>query len=268
MPTLDFIDSGNERLRRWFSAALIIVTLHALGGTFGLMQWAEADSDDEPSGAMLMELSAIVTAPPEREDLALGPQSEAAVPTPLPSQEAVMEKMELPPLEESPLAPEPEVMLPKAHPVETVKEIEEESELLKSEQEVTEVNTASSAPMSLRTTEALPDKTVKAQTVGANPKSSKSAVTWQKSLILHLKRHKRYPAEARNRRIQGVAEVEFHLDGGGHLTDARVVKGSGSALLDGEALELLKRASPFPAPPDPPIGGSFRLAMPIEFKIR
>ena len=33
-------------------------------------------------------------------------------------------------------------------------------------------------------------------------------------------------------------------------------------------LELLKRASPFPAPPDPPIGGSFRLAMPIEFKIR
>ena len=103
---------------------------------------------------------------------------------------------------------------------------------------------------------------------GANPKSSQSEVTWQKSLILHLKRHKRYPAEARNRRIQGVAEVEFHLDGGGHLTDARVIKGSGSALLDREALELLKRASPFPAPPDPPIGGSFRLAMPIEFKIR
>jgi protein TonB len=266
MTANEFIDTGRDRLR-WFLAALLIVTMHAVGGTYGLARWTEPDSE-EPSGAVLMELASIAVAPPEREDLTLGPQSELAVPTPLPSQEAAQEKMEVPQLEESPLAPEPEVVLPKAQPVETAEEVEEVSELIRSEDQVTEVNTSSSAPMALRAFEAAPDKTVKAQTVGANPKSSQSEITWQKSLIFHLKRHKRYPVEARNRRIQGVAEVEFHLDGGGHLIEARVIKGSGSALLDDEALEILKRASPFPAPPDSPTGGSVRLALPIEFKIR
>lgn len=267
MVALEFIDLGYDRLR-WLMAALVIVILHAAIGTVGLMQWVDSDASDEPSGAVLMELSAIATAPAEREDLAIGPQSEAAVPTPLPSQEAVVEKLELPPLEESPLAPEPEVVLPKAQPVETTKEVEEESELIKSEEKITEVNTSSSAPMALRAVEAAPDKIVRAQSVGTNVKPSQADITWQKSLILHLKRHKRYPIEARNRRIQGVAQVEFELNAGGHLVDARIIRGSGSTHLDEEALELLKRASPFPAPPTPPIGGRIRMTLPIEFKIR
>jgi protein TonB len=68
--------------------------------------------------------------------------------------------------------------------------------------------------------------------------------------------------------VQGVAQVEFRIDNGGHLTEARIVKGSGSELLDEEAMEILKRASPFPAPPDPSTSGNFRLALPIEFRIR
>lgn len=262
------LDVDSHRFQRWFAAGLVVVGLHAAGGTLGLMRWAEPEWDDEPSGAVLMELAPLAVAPPEVEDLALGPPAEAAVPTPIPTMETRHEELELPPLEEAPLAPDPEVVLPKARPVDTVSEIEEESELLKTEEEVTEVNTASSVPMSLRALDAAPDKTVKAQAAGATLKPSQAEITWQKSLMFHLKRHKRYPVEARSRRVQGVTQVEFEIDAGGHLVEARVVKSSGSPLLDEEALAILKRASPFPAPHTPPLDGTLKLAMPIDFKIK
>lgn len=263
-----FLDTSSERMQRWLFAALVMLTLHATGGTLGLMQWPDDETEEEPSGAVFMELAPLAVAPPERQDLAIGPPAEAAVPTPVPTKEAVLEELDLPTVEESPLAPMPELVLPKVQPVETLKEVEEDSELQQKEQEVTEVNTASSVPMALRALDAPPDKTVKAQSVGERLKPSAAEVKWQRALLFHLNRHKRYPVEARSRHVQGVAQVEFRIDNGGHLTEARIVKGSGSELLDEEAMEILKRASPFPAPPDPSTSGNFRLALPIEFRIR
>ena len=54
--------------------------------------------------------------------------------------------------------------------------------------------------------------------------------TWQKELIAHLDRHKRYPAE----RSQKSAEilVGFALDRMGHVLSASIVKGSGDAAFD------------------------------------
>ncbi len=48
---------------------------------------------------------------------------------------------------------------------------------------------------------------------------------------------------------QGTARVSFALDRKGMVANARVIESSGSSALDEEAVALLKRAEPFPAPP-------------------
>jgi TonB family protein len=81
----------------------------------------------------------------------------------------------------------------------------------------------------------------------------------------HLARHKQYPAEARARGEQGSATLTFTLDGGGRVTSARLVRGSGSASIDQEVQAMARRASPFPAPPN---GRPASFTVPVSFGIR
>jgi protein TonB len=92
-------------------------------------------------------------------------------------------------------------------------------------------------------------------------------VSWQNSVVLHLNRHKRYPAEARQQEMQGVVRVRFVMDRSGQLTASEIAKTSGYAALDQEALELLKRASPLPRPPPAIDGETIELVVPIQFRI-
>lgn len=59
----------------------------------------------------------------------------------------------------------------------------------------------------------------------------------------------------------GVVELRFKLSAVGVVTDARIAKSSGDATLDGEALNLLARASPLPSR-----GSDTTLIVPIEFE--
>jgi TonB family protein len=61
---------------------------------------------------------------------------------------------------------------------------------------------------------------------------------WKKFVAYNLK----YPKDARKQRIQGTVTVEFIVSKEGKVSDAKVVQSS-SALLDGEALRLI-RSSP------------------------
>ncbi len=262
----ELIDYRHVQLIRWIAAATFVAAIHATGGTLAMMQWAEEEYDPEPSGAVVMELAALAVAPTDPQDLALGPLVEEAVPTPVPTKEAFMEEVDLPQIEESLLAPNPEIVIPKVEKVETVKEIEETE--IAQLQQVTEVNTASATPTAPPKVDALPDQTIKAQVAGVRIQPSPTEITWQRALLFHLNRHKRYPTEARSRHVQGVTKVEFKIDGTGKLVHAEIVKGSGSKLLDDEALAVLERASPFPAPPDRSPGETIHLALPIEFNIR
>jgi protein TonB len=80
----------------------------------------------------------------------------------------------------------------------------------------------------------------------------------------HLRRHQQYPADARSRREQGTATVSFSLDGGGRVISARLAKGSGIASLDQEVQAMVRRASPFPAPPS---GRSVSFTVPVTFRL-
>ena len=103
---------------------------------------------------------------------------------------------------------------------------------------------------------------------GASKKPNRAVLSWQKALHLHLSKHKRYPGEARSRRVQGVVTVAFTIDRAGKVSNTRVLKGSGSSLLDEEALEMLSRASPLPLPPEDAPDGLSNLSIPVQFNIR
>ncbi len=57
-----------------------------------------------------------------------------------------------------------------------------------------------------------------------------------------------YPRLARENGIEGTAVVRFTVDSAGRVTSTAVINSSGSNLLDAEAIRVVRRASPFPAP--------------------
>lgn len=60
----------------------------------------------------------------------------------------------------------------------------------------------------------------------------------------------------------GVVRLRFSVDARGRVSDLLLVASSGDAALDAEALALVRRAEPLPAPED---GEARQLTVPVEF---
>jgi TonB family protein len=97
------------------------------------------------------------------------------------------------------------------------------------------------------------------------PPTSVSSATanWQQSLVARLAKLQRYPAQARG--VQGVVSLAFTIDRHGGVVSSRIVKSSGSAVLDAEALDLIKRAAPLPSPPADIPDSDLSFVVPIRF---
>ena len=99
------------------------------------------------------------------------------------------------------------------------------------------------------------------------PKPSSAAVAkWQQSLVAHLARFKKYPAQGNS--AEGVVSIAFTVDRKGNVLNGRVDKSSGSAEFDAEALAMMKRASPLPAPPAEVTDSDLSFIIPIRFAPR
>lgn len=267
MTTFELFEPSWRRWRRWISAGVLVLALHVGGAAAALWQWPETEVEDEPEGAMMLELAPMAIAPREvLQNLAIGPLSEDSVPTPPVEEVKEMRPEELPPVEEAPLVKEPEVALEKVKPVEEPEEKEDKKpqELVQAQMVAASI---AAAPPPIES--AIVGKEPAAPHQGSSRKPNQAQLSWQRALHLHLSKHKRYPPEARNRRIQGVVTVSFSIDHEGRVTNAHVIKGSGSPLLDEEAIEMLSRASPVPVPPDEPQNaGPLNLSLPVQFNIR
>jgi protein TonB len=86
---------------------------------------------------------------------------------------------------------------------------------------------------------------------------------WQQSLVAHLGRFKRYPAQGGA--AEGVVSLAFTIDRKGNVVSSRIEKTSGSTLLDAEALAMVKRAAPLPAPPAEIADADLTFVVPIRF---
>lgn len=90
--------------------------------------------------------------------------------------------------------------------------------------------------------------------------SSMSIATWRGSVVALLSPHKRYPNGG-----GGTSPVAFTIDRSGRVLSARLIRSSGSSILDQEAMALARCASPVPAPPPNIGGGSIVLSVPVRF---
>jgi protein TonB len=88
-----------------------------------------------------------------------------------------------------------------------------------------------------------------------------SVASWRGTLVAHLNRFKRFPPGGST----GVATVAFTIDRAGRVVGASLVGSSGDAALDAEAVSMVRRASPVPAPPAGVGGGSISLTVPVRF---
>ena len=99
------------------------------------------------------------------------------------------------------------------------------------------------------------------------PPSTPSAAEtlWEGNLLAKLASLKRYPPGAMHVGQQDTVMVRFVVDRSGHALSAEVIKSKGFALLDREAIALIRRAAPLPPPPPEVLGDAIELIAPIQF---
>ena len=253
-------------LRRWVMCGAVIVFAHGAIAA-GMVTWREAIEPAEPAAAIVIEFALVPVAPaaPQTE-IPPGPEqvmSDASPNKPVESLEEkqkVEERVASKPVEEPPPeikpAPNPDVAVePPPQEVPTPQR-----------QEPRPPAPTTSAP------QALPDQTaaIPAAPIQGRitPHNSNAVPTWKTQIVALLERNKRYPAVAQSRREQRIAQVFFSLDRKGRVIDSRISRSSGASALDEEALALLRRAQPFPAPPRELPGKRVDLTVPIRFNLR
>lgn len=82
-----------------------------------------------------------------------------------------------------------------------------------------------------------------------------------------IAQQKHYPHLARMRGWVGEALVDLKLDSKGALVESRIERSSGYEMLDKQALEMIKKAAPFPPPPEILQSSIFNIQVPVSFKL-
>lgn len=90
--------------------------------------------------------------------------------------------------------------------------------------------------------------------------------SWGGAIRARVEHHKRYPAQARNRRLSGVTTVRMEVARDGRLLAAAVAASSGHEAMDRAALDAVRSAARFPAAPDELREASFRFDLPVSFR--
>ena len=103
---------------------------------------------------------------------------------------------------------------------------------------------------------------------GAASHNPDALPNWKSALVARLERYKRYPPDAQSRGESGVARLAFSVDRSGGVHNARIVRSSGSSLLDHETLSLADRAAPLPPPPPDVVGAQIPIEVPIRYNAR
>lgn len=176
-------------------------------------------------------LSTFELAAPEGQRADEAPKAPPAEPPPPPKPMAVAEPPRTPPLQE---------------PAKTLPDTPQPMAAAKQVQVAVADNHPSArapeAPAAPAPAEAAPAKAAEAK---ASPAAETAqGATYKGKIWRHLQRFRRSNVVG-----PGSAFVGFSLEDRGKVTELAIVKTSGSSRFDGEALQMVRRAEPFPAPP-------------------
>ena len=259
----DFDTEPRPSLRLWIFAALGAVVLH-VGGAALAVAHLRIDEPDDTFGTPAIEIGLELTAPHlEPTDLPPGPDAEASVASPaLAEQKAEVKETELPKDVPTETDDPDRVVTPNS----PIKPKEDDTKIAKVQTSASMESVAAEATAT-PSSEAIPEGTrsvAPAQGTGAS--AQRQRATWQKELIAHLDRHKRYPAERSQKSAEIV--VSFALDRMGHVLSASIVKGSGDKAFDEAALAMVRRSDPVPQPPPAVADEGLNFTLPVIFKVK
>jgi protein TonB len=240
-------DNSREVLR-WLVCGVLVVGVHG-GAAFALTHWKEPASAGAPEAAIMLDLSTETAAPPvEQSDVAPDQTiQQQAEKEPEPEEKPVEKEPDPPPKEPPPQKAEvalPPPPKPKPKPVEKKKVASVNTRPISAEKQSDHAVTASPGAL------------------------GRAKAEWSSLIVAHLNRNKNYPSGARSRHEEGTVLLSFTLDRNGHLVSGRVVRGSGFAELDAEALAMLHRAQPFPRPSAEVSGSTFPFTAPMRYYLR
>ncbi|MCG2713958.1 MAG: energy transducer TonB [Candidatus Omnitrophica bacterium] len=81
-----------------------------------------------------------------------------------------------------------------------------------------------------------------------NPQEE-AMLRYQDMVKQRIEETRRYPLWAKRQGIEGIVYISFTVLSNGSSQDIKIVRSSGSKILDEEAVETIKRANPFPPMP-------------------
>ncbi len=265
-------EHASHRRLRWLAAFLLGLMLHA-GAIYAALERPRVEEqDDDMAGPIAIELAAIAVAPPsEKLDLPIGPradESQASAPTPTKAEVAKAE--DAPNLTTTPYEPDDPDLRFSKHSIE--KKADDTPVGDKTTEAVESPPVSSSTPVTETTapppSDAPPAPSLAAPQAGLSEADRKALERWQRKVVLHLAKFKRYPAGARSARIEGDVTVTFTINRFGQVTTRAVGSGSGSDVLDAAALAILDSAGSLPPPPGNIPGDAFDLSLPVEYRVK
>ena len=261
MPALDTEQKPSRRL--WILAAVGALALH-IGGVALAIAHLRTDDVDDSLGAPAIEIGLEMMSPHlEPTDLPAGPDADASVASPaLAEQKAEVKETELP----KDVPTETEDPDRAVTPDDQKKPKEDDAKLaaVQTSASTESVAAEATATPSSEAIQQGPRSVAPAQGTGESARRMRA--TWQKELIAHLDKHKRYPASRSQKSAEIV--VGFALDRMGRVLSASIVKGSGDAAFDEAALAMVRRSDPVPQPPPIVADEGLSFTLPVIFRIK
>jgi periplasmic protein TonB len=261
MSDLDTEQKPSRRL--WILAAVGALALHIGCGALAVAHLQTDDTDDSLGSAAIEVGLELTSLHREATDLPAGPDTDASVASPaLAEQKAEVKETELP--KEVPTeTDDPDRVVT---PNESKKPKDDDAKIAAVQ---TSASTESIAAEATATpsSEAIPEGTRSiSPALGTGETARRVRATWQKELVAHLDKHKRYPA-ARSQKGAEIV-VSFALDRMGHVLSASIVKGSGDTAFDEAALAMVRKSDPVPMPPPLIADEGLSFTLPVIFRVK
>ena len=233
---------------RWGACFSLALCFHAAGAAAMLARWNEGSDLLANAPVIMIDLAPVAVAPDTTPN-ELPPGSQQMQAQPEPRSDKPIEKLELP-------------VQPNAEPLLSITPPSKIAEKPKEKQQKQKHASIASAPSPA---EQKADRSA-APAPGASSRDPNAMPNWKSLLVAQIERHKRYPEEARGDR--GVVQVAFGVDRSGGVHHARVLVGSGSSVLDRDAIAWLERSQPLPPPPPEMSGGMISITVPLRYNYR
>jgi periplasmic protein TonB len=257
------LDDHKPSRKLWIFAAVVALTLHVGGVALAIVQ-LQNDAEDDALGAQAIEVG-LEMASMHREvtDLPPGPDTDASAASPqLNEQKAEVKETDLP--QDKPTEPEEADRV--VTETESKKPKEDDPKIAAVQTSASTESVAAEATAT-PSSEAIPEgpKSV-APVIGTGESARRARVTWQKELVAHLDKHKRYPKERQQKSAE--IQIRFTLDRMGHVLATDIEKGSGDAAFDEAALAMVRRSDPVPMPPPVIADEGLTFTLPVIFRVK